>query len=338
MKTYAGIDLHSNNAFIVVIDDGEKVLFSRRIANDLEMFLNIFQEYKETLVGAVVESTYNWYWLADAMTEAGYKIHLAMPAKIKQYTGIKHTNDKSDAHWLARLLKLNLIDGGYIMPPAMRSQRELARQRMQMVRQQTQTVLRLQSMLTRYYSIKFSAEKLKKLKAEDFATICKDDNISQCATVLHTALHAQIVAINSLEKNILKQIRRDESFKRLKAVPGIGDILALVILLETGEMKRFKEPGKYVSYCRLVNSERISNNKKKGENNSKNGNPYLCWAFIEAANFAIRYSEPVGKFYQRKLKRCIPVQAKVAVAHKLSRAVYYVLKNEVPFDLKKAFG
>lgn len=337
MNTYAGIDLHSNNSYVVIIDDSDKVHFSRRLPNDAHQIGHVLDAHQDSMVGVVIESTYNWYWLADYLAEKGYSVHLAMPSKLDQYTGKKFTNDKSDAAWLAHLLSQGLIESGYIMPPAMRLQRELTRKRMQMVRQQTQTILSIQSMLVRYYNNKLSACKIRRLSTDELISHSADDSISICLRALHQALQAQMAAVSGLEASILSQLKQTEDFKRLKGVPGIGEVLAVVIQTEVGEISRFKDASHFASYCRLVKSERISNKKKKGENNSKNGNPYLCWAFIEAANAAIRAYDPVKKYYQRKVGRTKPVIAKATVAHKLARAVYYVLTNREAFKMDLIF-
>jgi transposase len=124
----------------------------------------------------------------------------------------------------------------------------------------------------------------------------------------------------------------------LTSIEGIGLILALTIMLETGSISRFEKVGNYASYCRCVNGGRFSNGKKKSSTNTKNGNKYLAWAFIEAANFAIRYNDTVKRYYQRKLAKTHAVVAKKAVAHKLARACFYVLRDQVEFDVNKAFG
>ena len=121
-------------------------------------------------------------------------------------------------------------------------------------------------------------------------------------------------------------------------VPGIGEILALTIMLETGDIRRFASVGNFASYCRCVGSQKISNGKKKGQGNTKNGNKYLAWAFIEAANFAIRFSGTINGFYQRKKAKTKGVVALKAVAHKLCRACYYIMRDQVPFNITKAFG
>jgi transposase len=133
-------------------------------------------------------------------------------------------------------------------------------------------------------------------------------------------------------------VKLREEFQLLKTTPGIGDILALTIMLETGEISRFASVGDFASYCRCVDSTKLSNQKKKGEGNVKNGNRYLAWAFVEAANFALRFSPPIQRFYQRKHKRTNAIVAIKTVAHKLARAAYHILRNQVPFDVSKAFA
>ena len=121
-------------------------------------------------------------------------------------------------------------------------------------------------------------------------------------------------------------------------MPGIGEILALTIMLETGDIRRFASVGNFASYCRCVGSQKISNGKKKGKGNTKNGNKYLAWAFVEAAHFAIRYNAKIKSFYQRKKAKTKMVVALKAVAHKLCRACYYIMRDQVAFDVSKAFG
>jgi transposase len=141
-----------------------------------------------------------------------------------------------------------------------------------------------------------------------------------------------------LERTIIDRIKLREEFSFLKTVPGIGQTLALTIMLETGDIGRFPDVGNYASYCRCVGSQKISNGKKKGKGNTKNGNKYLSWAFVEAANFAIRFSARIKGYYQKKKAKSHGVVALKAVAHKLCRACYYIIKDRVAFDVTKAFA
>jgi transposase len=144
--------------------------------------------------------------------------------------------------------------------------------------------------------------------------------------------------VERLEQEILRQLKPDPLVRLLKTVAGVGDVLAPMIRLETGEIGRFASAGNYVSYCRGVGSQHLSNGKSKGKGNRKNGNPYLSWAYVEAAHFAIRFYKPVRRFYERKQARTHRVVALKAVAHKLARASYYVMRDQVPFQIERAFG
>jgi transposase len=144
--------------------------------------------------------------------------------------------------------------------------------------------------------------------------------------------------IQRLEQEVRRQLKPDPLLRLLKTVAGVGDVLAPTIRLETGEIGRFASAGKYASYCRSVGSQHLSNGKSKGKGNRKNGNPYLAWAYVEAAHFAIRYHKPVRRFYERKQARTHRVVALKAVAHKLARASYYVMRDQLPFKIELAFG
>lgn len=149
------------------------------------------------------------------------------------------------------------------------------------------------------------------------------------------ALHQQIVEI---EKVILGQMKLSPEFLGLKEVPGIGDILALTIALETGTINRFPNAGHYASYCRAVKSSRTSNGKKKGEGNRKNGNKYLGWAYVEAVNHMIRYSSDGKRFFQRKLAQRNRAVAVKATANKLTKACFYIMRDQVAYDAKLLFS
>ena len=141
-----------------------------------------------------------------------------------------------------------------------------------------------------------------------------------------------------VEKAVLEEAKLDPRYRYLSTVNGIGKIIALTIMLETGDIHRFEKVGNFTSYCRCMDSARISNGKKKGNGNSKNGNRYLSWAFIEAANFAIRFHEPAMRYYQRKMAATKHVIALKALAHKLARASYYIMRDQVHFDPKRLYG
>jgi len=334
---FCGIDLHSGNSVVVIIDEQDNVKYSKRHANNLSEILEALAPHREALSGVVVESTFNWYWLVDGLQENGYRVHLANTAAIKQYEGLKHRGDESDARHLAHVLRLGLLPEGYIMPKSERAVRDVARKRMQLVQQRTTQILSIESAMSRHTGARASSNAIKQLTQEDLGHL----NLGQFETlgmqanlVIMNALQTQI---EGLEKELANYCRTKPGYRVIKSAAGIGEVLATVILLETGDIQRFKDAGNYASYCRCVSSTHLSNGKKKGQGNTKNGNRYLAWAYVEAANFAVRYCEAARQFYQRKKAKRNAVVAIKAVAHKLARACYHMLKTGEEFSVERCF-
>lgn len=338
MKLYAGIDLHSNNSVVGVYDEEEHTLFERRLANDLELIAGVLKPYQADLVGVVVESTFNWYWLVDGLKARGYPVHLAHTSGNAQYSGMKYTDDFTDARWLARLLQLKLLKEGYVYPKEQRAIRDLLRQRGALVQERTAHILSVQNLVARESGRRISANEIKRLVADT-----QRPWPSGSAFTLALGSHLEVLRvlegqIERLEQAVLSQVKSTEEFRHLLTLPGVGKVLGVTIALETGEVGRFARAGNFASYARCVDSKRISNGKKKGENNAKNGNRYLAWAFVEAANFAVRYYPAVKRFYERKKAKRNGVVAIKAVAHKLARAAFYLMRDGVDFDMRKAFN
>lgn len=331
MKLYAGIDLHSSNNYIGILDENDKRIFDKRIDNHLPDVLQTLEPFKNELEAIVVESTYNWYWLVDGLQENGYKVHLANPSAIQQYEGLKYSDDKWDSFWLAHMKRLNILPEGYIYPKEDRAVRDLLCRRALFFKQRTTQVLSLQSMITRQLGIRMSGSAIKKLKEDDVNQMF-ESNQAFMATLQIGNIKNVEQDIKAIEKKVLSQVKMRKAFEMLKTMPGIGNILGLTIMLEVGDINRFAKVGCYSSYCRCVKSERVSNGKKKGKNNTKNGNKYLGWAYVEAANFAKRYSIEARKFYQRKNAQRNGIVAIKALSNKLCRASYYVMRDQVPFD------
>src|SRR5215467_10771876 len=160
MPLYGGIDLHANNSVVVLLNEQDQVVYQKRLPNDLPMILEALASHHSELEGVVVESTYNWYWLVDGLMEAGYRVHLANPAAIQQYSGLKYSDDHSDARWLAHLLRLGVLPKGYIYPKAERAVRDLLRKRAHLVRQHTSNVLSVQNILARNTGARFSLTRM----------------------------------------------------------------------------------------------------------------------------------------------------------------------------------
>lgn len=338
MRWYSGIDLHSNNSLVVVTDEADRVVCRRRVPNELAKVLELLEPYREELVGVAVESTYNWYWLVDGLQAAGYTVHLANPARMKRYDGLKRSGDETDALQLAHLLRLGILPTGYIYPAAERALRDLGRRRLQLVRHRTMHVLAVENVQARETGARMSGDRVKRLSAQQVQALGFREDVTlgmQANVAVIGTLNAEIA---KLEGRLLQCLKPRPEYALLSTAPGIGRILGPIILLETGSIERFAAVGNYASYARCVDSVRLSNNKKKGEGNVRNGNKYLAWAFIEAANMAKRWCPEARRFHERKRARTNAIVATKALAHKLARACYHMLKTGQPFDMRRCFG
>ena len=257
---------------------------------------------------------------------------------IQQYDGLKYRDDASDARWLAKLLRLGQLPEGYIYPRTERAIRDLLRKRSQLVRQATMNLLSIQNLFARNRGEGINANRVKQLTPETVDAAFEEPNVALAVKSNVKVLDCLLEQISVLEAAVHDQVKLRQGYRKLLTVPGIGKILAQTIMLETGDISRFREVGHYVSYGRLVGSSHLTNGKRKGSGNTKNGNAFLCWAFIEAANFAIRYSETIRRYYQRKQARTKRIVALKAVAHKLARACYHMIREDVAFDMSRAFG
>ena len=339
MKLYCGVDLHSNNGVYAVTDATDRAVFQKRLPNDLDTVLAALKPYREDLEFVAVESTYNWYWLVDGLQDHGYPVKLANPAAIEQYDGLKDANDKTDALFLAHLGRLGILPQGYIYPKKQRSIRDLLRRRTLLVQQRTALILSVQNMFLRHTGRRLSWRKMSKLLPDGLETLLGGDEF-----LLFTArqqlrqIRSLCESISMLEDKALSAVDLSTEYQNLLTMPGVGMILALTIMLETGEISRFSRVGRYTSYCRCARATHTSNGKKKGDHNSKCGNPYLSWAYVEAVHHALRVCSPARKWYDRKKAKKNGALATKALASKWSKAGYYIMKNQNPFDLAKVFG
>jgi transposase len=338
MTVYSGIDLHSNNSVVLVSDEADRVLYRCRLPNELGKVLEVLEPYRAQLAGVAVESTYNWYWLVDGLRAAGYPVVLSHPAAAKQYEGLKRSDDGDDAAQLARLLRLGILHKSYIYPVAERGLRDLGRRRMQLVRHRTMHVLAVENVQARQTGERMRADQIKRLSAQAVHALGLALDVTMGLQANVAIIQALNEEIGKLERRLAQCLRPRPQSAGLCTVPGIAHVLAPVILLETGSIERFADVGNYASYARCVDSARFSNGKKKGEGNVRNGNKYLAWAFIEAANMARRHCLEARRFHDRKKARTNSIVATKALAHKLARACYWILKTGEPFDVKRCFG
>jgi transposase len=336
-QVIAGIDLHSNNLMIGIVDQSGKRLKHQKVDCDLKQVVAVLAPYKARLKSVAVESTYNWYWLVDGLRALSYPVVLANPAGIEQYSGIKCADDKNDAFFLADLQRLNILPTGYIYDPKLRPVRDLLRRRLNLVHQRSALMISFKSLYTRTTGQAMKLGKLKSMEPSQAAALYEHPANQLIAKVQKEHIEGLDKSIGQIEKAVLKSARELPYYDQLNTLPGVGKILGMTITMEVGEIKRFKTSGDFASYCRAVASQRTSNQKTKGQNNRKCGNKYLAWAFVEAANFAKRYDEPCRRWFDRKAARTSTVIATKALACKLSKAAWHLMAEQVNYDQKRIF-
>src|SRR5919106_856966 len=196
MSLYGGIDLHANNSVIVLLNEQDEVIYQKRLPNALPTILEQLAPYHTAMEGLVVESTYNWYWLVDGLMEADYRVHLANPAAMQQYSGLKYTDDRSDARWLAHLLRLGVLPEGYLYPKAARAVRDVLRKRAHLVAQHTSNVLSVQNILARNTGMRFSAKRIHEFTKADLEGLLPEVSQVLAVTSSLALLHLSLSRLN----------------------------------------------------------------------------------------------------------------------------------------------
>ena len=322
MQLYAGIDLHSSNNFLAIIDENGKRVFKKKLSNESDYILKELRPHENDITGIVVESTYNWYWMVDMLMGKGYKVHLANPTAIQKYSGLKHADDKHDAFWLAEMLRLGILPEGYIYPKDERPIRDLLRKRGHLVKLRTSLIISLQNIISRNYGIKLNVNDIKRLKKDCVYPILKEnEDLSLAGKVSKESIDFLTRKIKEIEAVVEEKVKLKEPYSCLQTIPGVGKILALTIMLETDPINRFAKAGNYVSYSRKVCSKWSSNGKSKGNGNKKNGNKYLAWAYSEAAELARRYDSKARAYYNRKMQKANFMVAHAPLSHKLDSSL-----------------
>ena len=303
--------------------DGRRVAH-QKVECKLSQVVKFLAPYKKQLEQVAVESTYNWYWLVDGLKALGYPVVLANPAAMEQYSGIKSAGDTHDAFFLAEQLRLKILPTGHIYDAELRPVRDLLRRRLLLVHQRTALMLSFKSLYTRTTGQEMTLSGLKELEIKEAQELYDHPANQMIAGMQIKHIDQLSESIEKIEKAVLASARELPFYSKLTSLPGVGRILGMTITMEVGDIKRFADAGNFASYCRTVAAQRTSNSKKKGENNSKCGNKYLAWAFVEAANFARRYDAQCRQWSDRKAAKTSKVIATKALACKLAKAAWHV--------------
>lgn len=337
-KLHAGIDLHSNNLMIGLVNQEGKRVAHRKLECNLDEVVKFLEPHRRQLESMAVESTFNWYWLVDGLRQLDYPIDLANPAKIEQYNGLKHASDKDDAYHLAELQRLKVLPKAYVYDRQLRPVRDLLRRRSGLVHQRTALLLSFKSLFARTTGQALALKDVKRMEPKQAPKLYQHPANQLIAQIQAEHIQGLDRSIGRIEKAVLACAREIPLYEKLLTIPGIGRILGMTITMEVGDISRFKTDGDFASYCRAVDARRLSNGKQKADNNPKCGNKYLAWAFVEAANFARRHDVHCRQWYDRKAARTGKVIATKALACKLAKAAWHGMAQQCDYDPKRMFA
>lgn len=335
-KFYCGIDLHARKMYICILDEKGEVREHRNIRTDGNIFLQMITPYRENIVVAA-ECIFTWYWLADLCQKEGIPFVLGHALYMKAIHGGKTKNDKIDSHKIAVLLRGGMIPMAYVYPEKMRATRDLLRRRNHLMRKRAELFAHIQNTNTQYNL------------SDSFGCIAKPPNrngiveqFKHPAVQKSMAVDLEVVRtydtiLTDLERTLIKLANHHDpvSYALLQSIHGVGRILGLVMLYEIEDIGRFPRVQDFASYSRLVKCSHESNGKKYGTSGNKIGNAHLKWAFSEAAVLFLKGNDPAKRYFDRLIHKHGKAKALSILAHKLGRAVYFMLKNKEAFDQKK---
>jgi len=333
---YCGIDLHARTMYLCILNQAGAIVLHRNMKADPDSFLTAIAPYRDQIAVAV-ECIFTWYWLADLCAREKITFVLGHALYMKAIHGGKAKNDKIDAQKIAALLRGGMIPEAYVYPEQMRSTRDLLRRRMQMMHQRAQLLAHVQNTNHQYnlpdIGKKISYRGNREGVAERFADASARSNVA--FDLKRIGFYDGL--LNEIELEIVRHAKQHDpnSVYLLDTVPGVGKILSLVLLYEIHDIGRFPSVQDFASYCRLVKPRKESAGKVYGSSGGKIGNAHLKWAFSEAAVGFLRHN-PEGQTYLARLeKKHGKGKALSILAHKLARAVYYILRRKEAFDMKR---
>ena len=333
---YCGVDLHAKTMYLCVVNQADEIVLHREIPTNADRFLKALAPYRADVV-VCVECTFTWYWVADLCQTEGIPFVLGHALAMTAMQVGKTKNDRIDSRDIAKLLRAGMIPMSYVYPKAMRATRDLLRRRMRFVRQRAALLTHIQQ-TNAQYNLPPIGKSLKYMgNREGVADRFANDSVRKTVESDLLIIEAFDARIRDIERHILTSAKAHDAttLHVLRTIPGIGKILSLVILYEMHDIRRFPTSQKFCSYSRLIRPVKESAGKRVGVGNGKMGNAYLKWAFSEAVVLFLRETREATPYIQRLERKYGKAKAKGILAHRLGRTVYYMLKHQQVFDLKK---
>lgn len=332
---YTGIDVHKKYFISAVVDDKGGLVHKKRVSTDREAIKRYVEELK-TLgeVKVVIEAGFNWSYIYDELAE-DLEVILANPLKTRLIAEARIKTDELDAESLAQLRRADLIARAYAPSPQSRDVKNLLRYRLFLVRIRTAFKNATHAVLERNHieepTWRALTDKFGTVGMKIMRGLKLNGNDTDILGGYLEVIEDLSRRIKSLDRRIKSMVKEDELTTRLKSLPGIGDILALLVRYEIDDIERFATAGKLTSYAGLVPSLYSSGGKNYYGRITKQGNRWLRWAMTEAAQVANKNSAYLGSHYQKVKARKGANTATIAVARKLLEIVYYVWKEKRPY-------
>jgi transposase len=340
-RFYCGVDLHARTLSLHILDATGKTVLAKTIAAGPDAFLHAVAPFRDGLAVAC-ECMFAWYWLADLCLEEKIPFVLGHALYMKAIHGGKAKTDPIDAHKIAVLLRGGMLPQAYVYPKGMRETRDLLRRRTFLVRKRAEALVHLTNTNSQYNlppfpkKLAYAANRAELNLPERFLDPSVKKNVELDLALIDT-YDTQIRAVELYLTRAAK-VDDPQAYARLRSVPGVGPVLALVLLYEIHDIRRFPEVGQFLSYARLVRCTHESAGKKQGTGGNKIGNAHLKWAFSEATCLLLRESEQAKRWLARREKKHGKARALGALAARLGRAVYHLLRKQEVFDSKRFFA
>jgi transposase len=331
---YSGIDLHARSMYVCLVSHDGEIVLHRNMKAAPEPLLKAIAPYRDGLVVAVA-CLFTWYWLADLCAAEGIAFVLGHALSMKAIHGGKATNDKSDSHKIAALLRGGMLPQASVYPAEMRATRDLLRRRTHLMRKRAELLAHVQHTNSQYTLPEIGTKIAYKTNRDGVAERFDDPAVHKTIEVDLALITYDDARLTDLELSIGHPAKQHDAhtFYRLRSIPGVGQIFALVLLDAMHDMHRFPSVPDVVSSCRFVKCARESAGTRYGTSGKKIGNAHLTWACSEAAVLFLRTNPAGPQSLARLAHKHGKGKALTILAHKLARAVYDMLKRDTVCDM-----